>query len=149
MSAELLAAVLRRVEADLEDLPGVEDGAWRGRAADEAVLLLALLRAPDDHAPHPAGDADADHPEGVALAAHLHGMVERGVPLRPVQRFVRVAAAASFAELWHRAGPGDATALLRGSRLLARRREAAERLLLQAYQAAPAPVRSPRAMEVV
>jgi hypothetical protein len=102
----------------------------------------------DDHVPHPTGYADAPHPEGVALAAHLHGMVERGVPLRPVQRFVRVAAAAAFAELWHRAGPGDATALPCGS-LLARRREAVERLLLQAYEAAPAPVPAPRALEVV
>ena len=91
-------------------------------------------------APPDQGDPD-DTGEGDALAVHVQGMMARGVPPRPVRRFLRVATAAAFAELWHRAGPGDATALLHTSRLLDGRRRTADRLQLDA----PAP----RTMEVV
>ena len=149
-SGELLAAVLPRIETDLADLPGAGDGTWRGRVADEAALLLALLRAPDGGWLDPGSEVDVDEPEDAALTAHVREMTARGVPPRAVQRFVRAAGAAVFAELWHRAGPGDATAVLRASRLLAARGRVAERVLQPDYgsmSAAPAP--STRTMEVV
>jgi hypothetical protein len=90
---------------------------------------------------------------GLMAAAHLRGMAARGVPLRSVRGFIRVAASAVFSELWHRAGPGDGTALLPTSRLLAARRDTAERLLREAYESTPehvpAPDPAPRVMEVV
>ena len=101
-------------------------------------MLFALLEGCFD-------GAEPDDPDDDALTAHLKGMMVRGVPLRPVQRFVRAAAAAAFAELCHRAGPGDATAVLRASRLLDRRRRVAERLLHHDRELPPAP----RTMEVV
>jgi hypothetical protein len=146
VNGELVAAVLRRIESDLADLPGGEDEAWQGRVADEATLLLALLHGAEDRRPDQdfwAEEATAD--DTVALLAHLRDMAGRGVSIRPVQRFVRAAAAAAFAELWHVAGPGDATALLRASRRLSRRRHILEDLLDQAYEPDP----FPRAMEVV
>jgi hypothetical protein len=139
VAAPPIVSVLARIEVVLADLPCLgEDERWRGRVADEAALLFALLEGCFD-------GAEPDDPEDDALAAHLKGMMVRGVPLRPVQRFVRAAAAAAFAELWHRAGPGDATAVLRASRLLDRRRRVAERLLHHDRELPPAP----RTMEVV
>ena len=139
-AAPPIPSVLGRIEADLTDLPGVAgEEHWRGRVADEAALLVALLQGCFD-------GAAPDDPDGGVLIAHLQGMMVRGVPVRPVQRFLQAAAAAAFAELWHRAGPGDATAVLRASRLLEGRRRATERLLHD-HQLAPPP--APRTMEVV
>jgi hypothetical protein len=135
---ELVAAVLRRIDVETTDLPCDGDEAWRGRVVDEATLLLALLRAAPD-APEDTSD------DTVVLVAHLRDMTGRGAPLRSVQRFVRAAAAATFAELWQAAGPGDATALLRASRRISRRQHILEHQLRQAYEPEP----FPRAMEVV
>jgi hypothetical protein len=144
VAASPIVSVLARIEVVLADLPcPAEDERWRGRVADEAALLFSLLKGCFDGA-EPDGRDDPD-PDGTALAAHVKGMMVRGVPLRSVQRFVRAAAAAAFAELWHRAGPGDATAVLRASRLLDRRRRVAERLLHHDRELPPAP----RTMEVV
>jgi hypothetical protein len=142
----LVAAVRRRVEADLAVLPGGADEAWRGRVADETTLLLALLQGIEGDRPDPDASADDAGPEdAAALIAQLRDMAGRGVPLRPVQRFVRAAAAAAFAEFWQVVGPGDATALLCASRRLSRRRHILERQLRRAYE----PDLLPRALEVV
>jgi hypothetical protein len=139
-AASPIASVLGRIEVDLADLPGVAgEERWRGRVADEAALLVELLHGCFD-------DAAPGDPDDSAITAHLRGMMARGVPLRPVQRFLRAAAAAAFAELWHRAAPGDAPAVLRASRLLEGRRRAADRLLHD-HHLAPPP--APRTMEVV
>ena len=132
-AASPIASVLGRIETGLADVPGSGDEMrWRGRVADEAALLVALLRGCFD-------GAAASDPEHSALTTHLRGMMERGVPPRPVQRFLRAAAAAAFAELWQRAGPGDATAVLRASRILDGRCRAAERLLHDDHEFPPAP----------
>jgi hypothetical protein len=148
-----VAAVLGRIEAGLADLPAAagEEG-WRGRVADEAALLLTLLRGCPpgegrDDCPRDDHRRDDDPCHEAALVAHLRGMLARGVPPQPVRRFLQVAAGAAFAELWQRAGPGDATALLRASRLIEGRRRAAERLLHHDHELPSPP--APRTMEVV
>jgi hypothetical protein len=133
-----IVSVLGRIEVGLADLPVVaEEERWHRRFADEAALLIALLEGFFDC-------AAPENPENGTLVAHLRAMMARGVPPRPVQRFLLAAAEAAFAELWHRAGPGDAGAVLRVSRLIEGRRSAAERLLHH-HVIPPAP----RSMEVV
>jgi hypothetical protein len=133
MGADFLAEVLHRINVDYLDLLEYEEKAWPGRAADETALLLALLCNCDDT----SAALDWNSAEVGAL---LNGMAARRVPLRPLRRFIAVAAAAAFTELWHRAGPGYADELLCRSRVLAQRREAVERTLIQAFDAVPAVV---------
>jgi hypothetical protein len=123
---EIVTAVLERIESDL---PELRTAAWRGRAADEAMLLFELRRRLE-LCEQNRGFDDADL---ARFAAHFATMARRGAPLRTVQRFCRAAIAHTFTELWSRAEPGDVTELLRLSRWLSRHNGPVERLLVQTY----------------
>ncbi|WP_219419757.1 hypothetical protein, partial [Pseudonocardia nigra] len=123
----LVAAVLRRIAADL---PDPQPATWRGRAADEAVLLVELCRRAEVCS-HGGSDADPDVGQFAALFAD---MALRGAPLRAVRWFLRSAAAHVFAGLWDSSGAGDATLLLRVSRLLNRHRGALDQVLEHTYR---------------
>jgi PucR C-terminal helix-turn-helix domain len=126
--------VLQRIDVEF---PEPETDGWRGRPADEALLVFELTRRlelAERGAPYTAADLDE-------FARHFRAMAGRGAPLRSVQRFCRATIAHTFTELWGRAEPGDVTELLRMSRWLSRHHATVEKLLVQVYCEQLDPVR--------
>lgn len=122
----IVSAVLSRIDAEH---PEFRDAGWRGRAADEALLIFELYRRLDlSERDREYSDADLSE-----FAVHFRAMARRGAPLLAVQRFCRATVAHTFTELWGRAEPGDVAKLLRMSRWLSRHNGAVERLLVQVY----------------
>lgn len=122
----IVSAVLSRIDAEL---PEFRDAGWRGRAADEALLIFELYRRLElSERDREYSDADISE-----FAVHFRAMARRGAPLRAVQRFCRATVAHTFTELWGRAEPGDVAELLRMSRWLSRHNGVVERLLVQVY----------------
>jgi hypothetical protein len=95
--AELAAAVLRRTSAEAVAPagPGPVGRAWRGRAADEALLLIELCRWLEGC--HRLGGRAGPAP--VALVDVFVGLARRRAPLPPVRGFVRGVVLAAHVEL--------------------------------------------------
>jgi hypothetical protein len=88
--AELAAAVLRRISAEATGpvrggRPDPLARAWRGRAADEALLLIELCRWLEGCHRH----GGRVRPAPVALVDGFVGLARRRAPLPPVRGFVR------------------------------------------------------------
>jgi hypothetical protein len=94
-AAELAAAVLRRTWP----APAGADPAWRGRAADEALLLVELCRWLEARRRRPAAPVPA------GLAAVFAALARRGAPAGAARAFVEQVVAQAHAEL---AGAGPA-----------------------------------------
>jgi hypothetical protein len=82
-AAELAAAVLNRTWPETAAGPA---RSWRGRSADEAVLLVELCRWLEGRGRHRIPLA----PVPSALAEAFGGLARRGVPLAPVRAFVEL-----------------------------------------------------------
>jgi hypothetical protein len=91
--AELAAAVLRRRSGEV---PGdAVEGIWRGRSADEALLLIELCRWLEGcHR-----QRGTVRPAPVGLADAFVGLARRRAPLPPVRAFVRAVVRLAQAEL--------------------------------------------------
>jgi hypothetical protein len=86
--AELAAAVLCRCAVEAP----APAGTWRGRAADEAVLLIELCRWLEGCHRHRA-------PATSALVEVFAGLARRRAPVAPVRRFVRAVVRHAHVEL--------------------------------------------------